>query len=163
MFEPRRSASALVIVLTMTSVAAASIGGAVAATYQNPAAGADPIRGTGTYRAFHEKEGIQRIIDDFVPRVVADRRIGKFFAGVNLVRLNHELVDQVCYLTGGPCAYTGRDMREAHAKMALDNGDFNSLAEDLQISMNKEKVSFRAQNRLLAKLAPMQHVIVTRK
>ena len=159
----RRSTSTILIALALAGAVVASAGGATAGTYQNPAAGADPIKGTGTYRAFHEKEGIQRIIDDFVPRVVADRRIGKFFVGVNLVRLNHELVDQVCYLTAGPCAYTGRDMHEAHAKMGLDNGDFNSLAEDLQISMNKEKVSFRAQNRLLAKLAPMQHAIVTRK
>lgn len=46
--------------------------------------------------------------------------------------------------------------------MELHNHDFNALAEDLQVSMNKEHVSFPAQNQLLAKLAPMQHAIVTR-
>jgi hemoglobin len=46
--------------------------------------------------------------------------------------------------------------------MNLRNSDFNALAEDLQFSMDKEHVNFRAQNQLIAKLAPMQHVIVTK-
>ena len=129
----------------------------------NPAAGAAPISGDSVYRAFHEREGIQRIMDDFIPRVTSDSRIKSRFANANLERLKLMLVQQVCYLTGGPCEYTGRDMKEAHAGMALNNADFNALAEDLQISMDREHVAFTAQNRLLAKLAPMQRVIVTKK
>ncbi len=37
-----------------------------------------------------------------------------------------------------------------HAGMNLRTDDFNALAEDPQISMDKEHVSFPAQNRLLA-------------
>ncbi len=48
------------------------------------------------------------------------------------------------------------------AVMGLQNRDFNDLAEDLQKAMDKEGVSFPAQNRLLAKLAPMQRAIVTK-
>jgi hemoglobin len=125
-------------------------------------AGAMPIVGDGVYRAFHEKAGIQRIIDDFIVRVTSDPRIQRRFDGANLDRLNLLLVQQVCYLTGGPCEYTGKDMKSAHAAMGLRNDDFNALAEDLQLSMDREGVAFAAQNRLLAKLAPMQHAIVTR-
>jgi len=46
--------------------------------------------------------------------------------------------------------------------MGLKNLDFNALAEDLQLSMDKEHVSFRAQNALPAKLAPMQRAVVTK-
>ena len=125
-------------------------------------AGATPIPGQSVYRAFHEKEGVDRIIDDFVTRITTDPRISRRFDGANLVRLRLELKAQVCYLIGGPCDYTGKDMKTAHAGMNLRNRDFNALAEDLQISMNKEHVPFPAQNQLLAKLAPMQHPIVTR-
>jgi hemoglobin len=125
-------------------------------------AGATPIAGDGVYKAFHEKEGIQRIIDDFIGRVTTDPRIARRFNGANLDRLNLLLVQQVCYLTGGPCQYTGRDMKAVHASMGLNSDDFNALAEDLQLSMDREGVSFIAQNQLLAKLAPMQHQIVTR-
>jgi hemoglobin len=127
----------------------------------NPA-GADPIAGDAVYKAFHEQAGIDRIIDDFVIRITADARIAERFKAANLVRLRLELKAQVCYLTGGPCAYTGKDMKSAHAGMDLKNFDFNALAEDLQLSMDKEQVAFAAQNRLLAKLAPMQHAIVAK-
>ena len=128
----------------------------------NSNAGATPIEGDGVYKAFHEKAGIQRIIDDFIVRVTTDPRIKRRFDGSNLDRLNLLLVQQVCYLTGGPCEYTGKDMKTAHATMGLRNDDFNALAEDLQLSMDREGVAFTAQNKLLAKLAPMQHVIVTK-
>ncbi|QUD89828.1 group I truncated hemoglobin [Phenylobacterium montanum] len=126
------------------------------------AAGAAPIAGDAVYKAFHEQAGIQRVIDDLIARVTTDPRIGQHFKGVNLKRLNLLLTQQVCYLTGGPCQYTGDDMRSAHAGLGLRNSDFNALAEDLQLAMDKEGVAFSAQNRLLAKLAPMQRQIVTK-
>ncbi len=134
---------------------------AASPVFDNPAGG-NPIGGMSVYKAFHEQPGIDRVIDDSVDRWVADPRISKRFEGRNLVRLRLELKAQVCYLVGGPCAYAGKDMKAAHAGMGLENLDFNALAEDLQLAMNKEHVPFPAQNRLLAKLAPMQRAIVTK-
>ena len=125
-------------------------------------AGAEPIDGQSVYDAFRGKEGIARIMEDFVPRIFADPRIAGHFKTTNPDRLKLMLTQQVCYLTGGPCEYSGRDMTEVHANLGLTNADFNALAEDLQVSMDKEDVPFRAQNRLLARLAPMQRVIVTK-
>lgn len=130
-----------------------------APTLPSPAGGT-PIEGEAVYNAFRGREGIARIMDDFVPRIVADPRIGHRFKDTNLDRLKLMLTNQVCYLVGGPCTYDGRDMDEVHKGLDLTNADFNALAEDLQISMDKEKVPFAAQNRLLTKLAPMQRVIV---
>lgn len=147
-----------------TLITAAAIGlfaniAEAAPTLPSPAGGT-PIEGEGVYNAFHGREGIARIMDDFVPRIVADPRIGHRFKDTNLDRLKLMLTAQVCYLVGGPCTYEGRDMDEVHKGLDLTNADFNALAEDLQISMDKEKVPFAAQNRLLTKLAPMQRVIV---
>ncbi|HEY4031137.1 MAG TPA: group 1 truncated hemoglobin [Caulobacteraceae bacterium] len=125
-------------------------------------AGADPIAGDGVFKAFHGKEGIDRLVDDFVVRVTSDPRIAKRFEGADLANLRLQLKAQFCYLVGGPCTYEGKDMKATHAGMGLQNRDFNDLAEDLQISMDKEHVAFQAQNQLLAKLAPMQRVIVTK-
>jgi hemoglobin len=147
-----------------TLITAAAIGlfanvAEAAPTLPSPAGGV-PIEGQAVYEAFHGKEGIARIMEDFVPRIVADPRIGHRFKDTNLERLKLMLTAQVCYLVGGPCTYTGRDMDEVHQGLDLTNADFNALAEDLQVSMDKEKVPFAAQNRLLTKLAPMQRVIV---
>jgi hemoglobin len=51
-------------------------------------------------------------------------------------------------------------MSTVHKGLGLRNADFNALAEDLQIAMDRENVPYSAQNKLLAKLAPMQRVIV---
>ena len=40
--------------------------------------------------------------------------------------------------------------------------DFIALVENLQKAMDREGVPFRMQNRLLAKLAPQQRVVVQR-
>ena len=156
---------ALVATAATLGLAGPSFADDMAAPLPSPAAnpaGAEPIAGDGVYRAFHEQAGIDRIIDDFVARITADPRISARFQSANLVRLRFELKAQVCYLTGGPCTYSGKDMKSAHAGMALKNLDFNALAEDLQLSMDKEGVPFRAQNALLAKLAPMERTVVTK-
>ena len=114
-----------------------------------PNAGNTPLQDDSAFKAFHEKAGL-------------DPRIAKYFQGVDLQHLNLELAAQFCYLLGGPCQYTGRDMKKVHAAMGLGQDDFNALAEDLQDAMDKEGIAFPVQNRLIAKLAPMQRVIVTK-
>ena len=126
-------------------------------------AGAVPVRGSRAFSAFHGRDGVQRIADHFVDRVEADPRIKDIFAAADTVRLKRTLGEQFCYLLNGGCTYTGRDMRAAHRGQGLQNTDFNALVEDLQTAMDGEHVPFRDQNVLLAKLAPMQRVVVERK
>ena len=157
------AAAALAIAASLAgqAVQAQSLIDAHPANSANPAGG-EPIAGDSVYKAFHEQAGIQRVIDDFIIQVTTDPRIKSYFATTDLKNLDRLLVEQVVYLTGGGGTYDGRDMKTTHAKMGLDKVDFNALAEDLQVSMDKEKVPFAAQNRLLAKLAPMERVIVTK-
>jgi len=53
-------------------------------------------------------------------------------------------------------------MKTAHKDMGLQQADFNAVVEDLQWAMDREHVPTWAQNRLLAKLAPMERMVVTR-
>ena len=72
------------------------------------------------------------------------------------------LKEQFCYLLNGGCGYSGRDMRAGHKNLGIQNADMGALVEDLQAAMRKEGVSFAAQNRFLAKLAPMRRDVVER-
>lgn len=125
-------------------------------------AGAKPFAGQKMWHAFHEQAGVGRIVDDLVTRAVDDRRIAEVFKGQDIVRLRRTLKEQFCYLLGGGCAYTGRDMREGHRNLGIQTKDFNALVEDLQIAMAHEHVGVFAQNRFLAKLAPMKRSVVER-
>lgn len=126
-------------------------------------AGATPVKGTAAFQAFHGLPGVQRVASSFVDRLAVDPRIKDIFAAADLVRLKRTLAEQFCYLLDGGCTYTGRDMATAHKGQGLQTSDFNALVEDLQISMDREHVPFRAQNTLLAKLAPMERTVVERK
>jgi hemoglobin len=128
----------------------------------NANAGAAPMTDRAVFEAFHGKDGIHRIVEAFVERNFADPRIADFFAASDKVRLKRTLKEQFCYLLGGGCDYTGRDMTQSHKDQGTTKRDFNALVENLQWAMDKEGVPFRAQNKLLAKLAPMQRDIVER-
>src|SRR3954468_24109828 len=76
----------------------------------NANAGATPIADKAVLVAFHGKDGIDRIVETFVERNFADPRIKDFFAASDKVRIKRTLKEQFCYILGGGCDYTGRDM-----------------------------------------------------
>ncbi len=106
--------------------------------------------------------GLQAIVDQAVPRWLADPLVGPSFAETNMTRFRRLLLEQLCQLSGGPCSYSGRDMARSHQALGLRQVQFNALAEDLQDAMEEVGVPYHTQNRLLAKLAPMQRDTVTR-
>lgn len=130
---------------------------------QSPAnAGATPFSRTGMATAFGGQDGIRRIIDRFVDLNTTDPRIEAIFKNQDLVRLRRTLFEQFCYLLDAGCTYTGRDMKTAHKDLGTTRADLNALVENLQRAMRENNVPFAAQNRLLAKLAPMDKDVVER-
>ena len=125
-------------------------------------AGAIPFAGQGMWHAFHEQAGVDRIVDTMVDRLIVDPRTADIFRGQDIVRLRRTLEEQFCYILGGGCRYSGRAMKEGHKNLGIQTKDFNVLVGDLQIAMSREHVSIFAQNRLLAKLAPMKRSVVER-
>lgn len=124
--------------------------------------GTTPFSGDRMARAFHGQAGIRRIVDGFVRRNFADPVIGEIFQGHDTVRLRRTIFEQFCAILNAGCAYSGRDMAAAHKDMGIQQADMNRLVENLQAAMRDERVAFAAQNRFLAKLAPMRPHVVGR-
>jgi hemoglobin len=114
------------------------------------------------YEAMGGEIVLRSAVAHFADNVVADDRINFTFAEANMDKFRQLLFEQFCNLSGGPCKYTGRDMRSSHDKLHINNAEFNALAEDLYIGLSQAGVPYRLQNRLMALLAPMQHEIVTK-
>lgn len=131
-------------------------------TQSNANAGATPVTDPGLLTEFHGLEGVGRIVDDLVDRNITDPRIKEIFVESDLIRLRRTLKEQFAYLLGAPVNYTGRDMASSHKDHGINTTEFNALVENLQKAMDKEGVPFAAQNKLLAKLAPMKRETVTR-
>jgi len=109
---------------------------------------------------FGGKDGLTAMMEDFDTFIMADSRTRPFFEKVDRKRIKQQLVIQFCALLGGDCVYSGGNMKGIHRGLQITKEDFNALIEALQDAMDKHKVSFRAQNKLLAVLAPMHRDII---
>jgi hemoglobin len=83
---------------------------------------------------------VDAAVDIFYRRVLADPIISHFFDDVDMDR---QIVKQKSFLTvafGGPNAYSGKDMRDAHKHMKLTEQHFNAVAGHLQGTLQELNV-----------------------
>ncbi|MGQ0701993.1 MAG: group I truncated hemoglobin [Gemmatimonadales bacterium] len=124
------------------------------------AAAADAMASRSLYDRLGGRDAIASVVDSFVARVAADDRINKKFARSDIGRVKTMLVDQICMVSGGPCSYTGRSMKEAHRNMGVTEGEFNALVEDLVATLDAFNVPQREKDELLGALGTMKADIV---
>jgi hemoglobin len=109
------------------------------------------------------KDGVKAVVDTFVKNLQADTRVSKSFAKLKDAKLEHfkqMLVDQICEVSGGDCKYSGKNMKDAHKGMKINESQFNALLEDLKAALEEQKVGENDRNDLFALLAPMKDEIV---
>jgi hemoglobin len=121
-----------------------------------------PPKDDSLYRALGEQAGIETVVESMLLKIAGDKRIVQHFEDVDIQRVRDKLVEQFCMEAGGPCTYTGDSMEESHTGLNLTPSDFNALVENLQAAMTEQGVAIPAQNRLLARLAPMRGQIIDR-
>jgi hemoglobin len=121
-----------------------------------------PPKDDSLYRDLGGQAGITRIVEGMLLNIAGDPRIVRHFKKIDIVRLRDKLVEQLCAEAGGPCVYTGDSMEESHKGQNLTPSDFNALVENLQAAMTAQGIAIPAQNRLLARLAPMRAQVIDR-
>lgn len=108
-------------------------------------------------------DAIAAVVDDFVGRMVADKRLMKFFVGHSedsLKKIRMHVIDQICAAAGGPCNYTGRDMRTAHHGLGITSEDWDAAAKHLVDTLSKFKVGKAEQDELLGVVSGLKKDIV---
>lgn len=111
------------------------------------------------------KAAIDAVVEDFVGRLAADPRIKNEkvkarLAVISVPNLKMHLANQICAGAGGPCKYTGRDMKSAHAGLAITSAEFGFVVDDLVATLNKFKVPEKEKGEVLRLLGPMKKDIV---
>jgi len=118
------------------------------------------------YERLGGKPVITSVVADFTARIGFDHRVNRFFANTDVPSFKAKLVDQICEASGGPCKYTGRDMKTAHQGMGVANTDFDAVVDDLVVTLDKfiqsQFISEKEKNELLTVLGAMRKDIVTR-
>jgi hemoglobin len=99
---------------------------------------------------------IAAVVDDFIDRVYANAtlnanpNIAKARSDARKAGLKVHLANQVCMATGGPCKYTGMDMKTAHAGFKITPKEWGALAADFKATLDAFKVPEAEQKELFA-------------
>ncbi|MEW6321313.1 MAG: group 1 truncated hemoglobin [Acidobacteriota bacterium] len=96
------------------------------------------------------------VVDDFIERLLvnatlnANPAIEEARGRVPKAGLKFHVTALVCEATGGPCKYTGRTMKDAHAKLNISEAQWNAMVADFRTTLNKFKVPPPEQKELIA-------------
>ena len=118
-------------------------------------------------KSLYERVGgynaLAAVVDDFIGRLVADKQFEKFFIGHSIDSKKHirqHILDQFCAATGGPCIYTGRDMKTTHGGLGITEADWDAAAKHLAASLDKFKVPEKEKGEILAFVTTLKKDIV---
>jgi hemoglobin len=118
-------------------------------------------------KSLYERVGgynaLAAVVDDFIGRLVSDKQFEKFFIGHSVdskKKIRQHILDQFCAATGGPCVYTGRDMKTTHGGLGITNAEWDAAAKHLSDSLDKFKVPEKEKGEILAFVTTLKKDIV---
>ncbi len=119
--------------------------------------------GESLYKRLGGYDALAAVADDFIPRLLKDQQLGKYFVGHGADSLKHIrqlMVDQLCEATGGPCIYLGRTMKTSHAGMRISDDDWDVAVDHLIETLLQFKVPGKERDDLLGVVAGLKKDIV---
>ena len=131
----------------------------ISRSISTPAGGQDK---KSLYTRLGGYDAIALVVDDFITRLATDKRFERFFTGFSddsKKRLRQHILDQFCAAAGGPCVYTGREMRTSHKGLGITEADWDA-AKHLVAALDKYKVPEAEKNELLAFVVSQKKDIV---
>lgn len=111
-------------------------------------------------------DALAAVTDDFIGRLAGDKALGKFFVGLSndsKARVRQHVIDFLCKATGGPCVYTGRDMKLVHTGLGITRDEWALSVKHLIATLDKFKVPEREKGEVLSAIGSLEKDIVEKK
>ena len=136
------------------------------------------VAGTATHTAkaqvtqpsLYERLGgaysIATVVDDFIERLLvnatlnANPAISEARTRVPKAGLKFHVTSMVCEVSGGPCKYTGRAMKESHHHLNIGQAEWDAMVVDFKATLNKFHVPQREQQELITIVGSTRNDIV---
>jgi len=115
------------------------------------------------YKRLGGYDALAVVTDDFLGRLSTDSSFSRFFAGHStdsIKRIRQHIVDQLCAATGGPCVYTGRDMKTSHAGLGISDKDWDVSVKHLVATLDKFNVPAKEKDEVLGAIGSFKKDIV---
>jgi hemoglobin len=117
------------------------------------------------YQRLGGYDALAAVSDDFLGRLASDPQMGRFFVGLSTdskVRVRQHIVDFLCVATGGPCKYTGRDMKTVHTGLNITEADWNQMVKLLGQTFDKFNIPEKERADVVGAVAGLKGDIVGR-
>jgi hemoglobin len=115
------------------------------------------------YQRLGGYDALAAVTDDFIGRLATNKQLTRFFGGLSddsKAKLRQHVIDLLCQTTGGPCIYTGRDMKTVHKGLGITDADWETSVKDLKGTLDKFKVPKQEQDEVLAAVSGLKKDIV---
>jgi len=115
------------------------------------------------YKRLGGYDALAAVTDDFLARLAGDPGFARFFAGHStdsIKRIRQNIVNQLCFATGGPCVYTGRDMKTSHAGLGVTEKDWDVSVKLLVATLDKFNVPAKEKDEVLTTVSTLKKDIV---
>ena len=93
---------------------------------------------------------VDAAVDIFYRKVLADKRVNEFFSTVDMEAQRDKQKSFLTMAFGGPNNYTGKDLRQGHSAMNLNEGHFTAVAEQLVATLEELKVPQASIDQIMA-------------
>ena len=115
------------------------------------------------YQRLGGYDALAAVTDDFIGRLATNKQLTRFFGGLSddsKAKLRQHVIDLLCQTTGGPCVYTGRDMKTSHKGLGITNADWDAAVVDLNGTLDKFKVGKPERDEVIAAISGLKKDIV---
>ena len=120
-------------------------------------------RETSLYQKLGGRGAIDAAVELFYTKVLADERVKHFFDDINMNKQKRKQKEFLSAALGSPVAWTGKDMRTAHANMpGLNETHFNAIAGHLKATLEELKISQDLIARVLAIVETTRNDVLNR-
>ena len=116
--------------------------------------------GPSLYERLGGTEAINAVVKDLLAGGMADPRLKPRLSKMDGAKCEAKLTTLLCEVTGGPCKYTGRDMKTAHAGKNVTETEWQSFAENLGKTFDRFNVPARERGELMEIIGPLKGDIV---
>jgi hemoglobin len=106
---------------------------------------------------------VNAAVDLFYAKVLDDPSLSSYFDTIDLARLKGHQRAFITAAIGGPQAYAGRSMADAHAGLSITKEAFDSVVGKLVETLTELGVPDEVIGEIGARLLPLEHDIVSSK
>ncbi len=105
------------------------------------------------YQRLGGYDAIVAVVNDLLPRLVADAQLGRFWAhrgADGLAREKQLLIDFIVDRAGGSLDYVGRNMKVTHVGMRISEDDWRLFMVHLEATLGKFDLAAREKRDVIA-------------